>query len=130
MGRADRDRRACVTLDRPACRTARGQRTANEEVVDGMLGEMDGSATIAWTAEAFASIRVYAPKRGPDELTAFARRVGDLALVNRTVRDLRTALRAEFDGIFDLEERDARAGSSAGYVVITLHLPRGVPNPD
>ena len=95
-----------------------------------MLGEMDGSVRIDWSADQAELIRVYAPRRDTEELTAFARRVADHALLNRTVADLRSALRAEFDATFDLEERDPEGADAKGYVVVTLHPPQGLPNPD
>jgi hypothetical protein len=91
--------------------------------------ELDGSVRIAWSAEEHDTIRVYAPRRPPEELTAFARRVADHALLNRTVRDLRVALRHEFDGTFDIESRRSRVGD-APFVFVRLHPPRGIPNPE
>jgi hypothetical protein len=92
-----------------------------------MIERMDGSRRIAWSADGFEAIDVYARWGGPDELEAFARAVADVALLDRTVDDLRTALRRRFPGQFDLIE-DTRPGSRR--VVISLHPPPGIPNPD
>jgi hypothetical protein len=94
-----------------------------------MTVEMDGSIRIAWSADAHEGIRVYAPRRSPGELTSFARRVADHALVNRSVPELRGALRREFGGTFDIESRRERAGTTP-YVLVELHPPRGTPHPD
>jgi hypothetical protein len=91
--------------------------------------ELDGSIRIAWSADAHDGIRVYAPRRGRQELTSFARRVADHALVNRSVRELRVALRQEFDGTFDIESRRERAGATP-FVMVELHPPPGVPSPE
>jgi hypothetical protein len=89
---------------------------------------MDGSVHIAWEADGYSAIDVYARWRSRAELTAFARDVADAALVNRTVADLGTALRREHPGEFDLVPYPhERAGPR---VVVRLHPPRGEPNPD
>lgn len=99
-----------------------------------MKPDISGAVRIAWAGEGFESIRVSAPRRDRHELDEFARGVADEALLNRTVQDLRAALRRRFDGTFDLDARDARrlaAGSpDEPHVVVTLHPPRGEPNPD
>jgi hypothetical protein len=92
--------------------------------------EMDGSVRIDWAGDDQNLIRVYAPWRSEDELTAFARRVADLALLNRTVPDLSAALRAEFDGTFDLDTREPEAQDGEAAVVVSLHPAAGTPNPD
>jgi hypothetical protein len=91
--------------------------------------ELDGSIRIAWNAEGHDTIRVYASRRTAEELASFARSVADHALVNRTVRELRVALREEFDGTFDIDSRRERAGQTP-FVMIALHPPRGIPNPE
>ena len=95
-----------------------------------MALEMDGSVRIDWAGDDRDLIRVYAPWRPENELTSFARRVADLALVNRTVPELTAALRAEFDGTFDLDTREPEADGGEGAVVVSLHPPVGTPNPD
>ena len=89
---------------------------------------MDGSVRIAWEADGFGAIDVYARWRSRAELAAFARDVADAALFNRTVADLRSALRREHPGEFDLlAEAHERSGPR---VVVRFHPPRGEPNPD
>jgi hypothetical protein len=92
-----------------------------------MTVELDGSIRIAWSAEGHDMIRVYAPRRPPEELAAFARRVADHALVNRSVRELRVVLRSEFDATFDIDSRRARVGDPP-FVLVRLHPPPGIPN--
>lgn len=92
-----------------------------------MFDDLDGSARIAWTADGFDGIRVYGRWRTRDELESFARGVADAALLNRTLPDLRTALRSTFGGTFDLDVRRRRDGAE---VVVSLHPPPGTPNPD
>jgi hypothetical protein len=88
----------------------------------------DGSVRIAWSADGFESIQVVARFRPRDELEEFARAVADAALVNRSVRDLRVALRERYPGAFDLTTREPR---DAGWrVVVSFHPPKGEPNPD
>jgi hypothetical protein len=96
----------------------------------------DGQATpdiapwisIAWTADGFDTIQVHARWRPREELEAFARDVADLALFNRSLGDLRTALRRAFPGAFDLEV--IRQGAAGAHVVVRFHPPKGEPNPD
>jgi hypothetical protein len=99
-----------------------------------MTPDISGAVRIAWAGDGFESIRVVAPRRRQAELDEFARGVADEALLNRTVHDLRAALRARFGGTFDLDARDARrlgaAARDAPHVLVTLHPPRGEPNPD
>jgi hypothetical protein len=90
--------------------------------------EPDGSIRIAWHAQDYVAIHVYA-RFWPAEQTAdFARGVADAALVNRTVHDLRRALRARFPGMLEIEAPDADAPDRR--VRISFHPPRGEPNPD
>ena len=95
-----------------------------------MTVEMDGSVHIAWTTNEHSEIRVYAPKRSNEELTAFARRVADHALVARSLPELRRELREEFKATFDIDSRPPRSRDEAGSVVIRLLPPRGEPNPE
>ena len=93
-----------------------------------MLIEPDGSIRISWSADGFEAISVLARFRSRAELEGFAREIADAALFNRTVRDLRVALRAAFPGAFDFIplEHD-RAGPR---VLVRFHPPRGEPNPE
>lgn len=90
--------------------------------------EIEGGVRIAWSAEGFEEIHVVAPRRTTRESDAYARGVADAALMNRTVADLRTALRREFPGEFDLlaVPHDVRGPK----VIVRFHPPPGDPNPD
>jgi hypothetical protein len=90
--------------------------------------QQDGSIRIAWQADGFEAILVRARFRPPGELDDFAKGVADVALLERTLPDLRTALRSRYPGAFDLIT-DERV-STPGQVIITFHPPRGKPNPD
>ena len=88
----------------------------------------DGSVRIAWQADGYEAIFVRARFRPAPERDAFAVGVADLALLERTLSDLRTALRKQYPGAFDLitdEPLDA-----PGRVIVSFHPPRGEPNPD
>jgi hypothetical protein len=90
--------------------------------------ESDGSVRIAWEADGYVAIHVYArfwPRRMLDD---FVRDVADIALTNRTVPELRRALRGIHPGQFDFEAPDADAPDRR--VRISFHPPRGEPNPD
>ena len=89
---------------------------------------MDGSVRIAWEADGFLAIDVYARWRPRAELAAFVRDVADAALVNRTVADLGRALRKVHPGEFDLVPYPHdRAGAR---IAVRFHPPPGEPNPD
>jgi hypothetical protein len=88
----------------------------------------DGSIRIAWQADGFEAIFVRARFRPARELDAFARTVADVALLERTLPDLRTALRKHFPGAFDMVTDEPR--SAPGRVIVSFHPPRGEPNPD
>ena len=90
--------------------------------------EMDRSIRIAWAAEGFQSVQVFAPRRSESELGDFARGVADAALLNRSSAGLLVALRRAYDGTFDLREDVVDAHDRR--VIVTLHPPRGNPNPD
>lgn len=92
-----------------------------------MTLELDGSIRIAWQAEDFGGIRVSAPRHSTAELSSFAREVADVALLNRTVAELRHALRTRFGGTFDFE---TRSPAREPYIQVVLHPPRAEPNPD
>jgi len=88
----------------------------------------DGSIRIAWHADGFEAIFVRARFRPAPELDDLAKGVADLALLERTLSDLRTALRNRHPGEFDLvtdEPIDA-----LGRVIVSFHPPPGEPNPD
>ena len=99
-----------------------------------MRPDISGAVRIAWSGEGYEQIRVVAPRRSRQELDDFARGVADEALLNRTLQDLRSALRRRFDGTFDVDGRDARRlgrnPTDEPHVLVTLHPPRGEPNPD
>ncbi len=80
---------------------------------------------IAWTADGFDLIHVQARWRSRDELDRFARGVADAALFNRTLVELRTALRREFPGLFELET--ARDDGRGTRVIVRFHPPPGEP---
>lgn len=93
----------------------------------GML-QPDGSIRIAWQAERYDAIHVRARFRPREELDGFAREVADVALLERTLADLRTALRARFPGAFDLVTQESV--SRPWKVIVSFHPPPGEPNPD
>ena len=90
--------------------------------------ESDGSVRIAWNADGFEAIHVYA-RFWPSTVAAErAQEVADVALTNRTVHDLRRGLRALFGGTFQLQAPDEDAPDRR--VAIFFDPPRGEPNPD
>jgi hypothetical protein len=97
---------------------------------EGVIPELDGSVVIAWEAEGYRQIRVTGWRRSREELTDFARGVADVALLNRSVPTLRTALRERFGGTFDLDARTARDRISEPQVLVSMHPPKGEPNPE
>lgn len=78
-------------------------------------------------AEGLESIHVHARWRSRAELDSYARGVADAALVNRSLAELRIALRRQFLGAFDLEV--VRHDERDPHVVVRFHPPRGEPNP-
>lgn len=90
--------------------------------------QQDGSVRIAWQADGFEAIFVRARFRPSFELDEYARNVADVALLERTLPDLRTALRKRYPGDFDLLTDEPM--SAPGRVIISFHPPRGEPNPD
>jgi hypothetical protein len=90
--------------------------------------EPDGSIRIAWNADGYVAIHVYARFWPSATIADLARGVADAALTNRTVADLRRALRAQFPGEFEMELPDADAPDHR--VRISFHPPRGEPNPE
>ncbi len=85
---------------------------------------------IAWSADGYEAIVVTAPRRSRAERDGFAQRVADIALLNRDVATLHSALRREFDGHFELDTGRRRGDGPAAHVRVTLLPPRGTPNPD
>jgi len=53
--------------------------------------ESDGSVRIAWEADGYVAIHVYARFWPSQSLSEYARDVADIALTNRTVPELRRA---------------------------------------
>ncbi|MFN8619543.1 MAG: hypothetical protein U0869_02195 [Chloroflexota bacterium] len=93
-----------------------------------MLIEPDGSVRIAWQADGYEAIHVHARFRERDELEAYARGVADAALFERTVADLRVALRKAYPGEFDLSTKEPASG--AWRVDVRFHPPRREGRPD
>jgi len=90
--------------------------------------QQDGSIHIAWQADGYEAIFVRARFRPAHELHGFAKGVADVALLERTLPDLRTALRSRYPGEFDLVTDEPV--SAAWRVIVTFPPPRGEPNPD
>ena len=90
--------------------------------------EHDGSIRIAWLADGFEAIRVRARFRPTEQLVAFARGVADVALLERTLPDLRAELRTRYPGAFDLIT--SVPATEPWQVIVTFHPPAGEPNPD
>lgn len=88
----------------------------------------DGSVRIAWQVDGFEAILVRARFRPRGELEAFAIGVADIALLERTLPELRSALRTRYPGAFDLLTEEPR--SAPGRVIVSFHPPPGEPNPD
>jgi len=83
---------------------------------------------IAWHAEGYVAIHVYARFWPAAELRRFASSVADAALTNRSVADLRVALRRAFPGALEVEAPDADAPDRR--VAVRFNPPPGTPNPD
>jgi hypothetical protein len=90
--------------------------------------ESDGSVRIAWSADGFEAIHVYARFWPSAVVAERAQVVADVALTNRTVPDLRRELRAAFGGSFTL--RAPYADPHERRVAVFFDPPRGTPNPD
>jgi hypothetical protein len=90
--------------------------------------QQDGSIRIAWQADGYEAIFVRARFRPAPDLDELARTVADVALLERTLHDLRSALRKHYPGQFDLVTDEPV--SQAGRVIISFHPPPGQPNPD
>jgi hypothetical protein len=90
--------------------------------------EADGSVRIAWQVDGYVAIHVYARFWPTGAVERFARGVADIALVNRSLTELRRGLREHYAGAFDMEAPDADAPDRR--VRISFHPPQGEPNPD
>jgi hypothetical protein len=90
--------------------------------------EQDGSVRIAWQAEGYDAIHVYARFWPASRLRELAGGVADVALTNRTIADLMRGLRQRFPGEFEMEAPDADAPDRR--VAIRFQPPAGTPNPD
>ena len=90
--------------------------------------EADGSVRIAWLAEGYEAIHVYARFWPEGEVHRRAQDVADVALTNRTVHDLRRGLRLHFGGGFEVQAPDEDAPDRR--VAVFFDPPRGTPNPD
>jgi len=83
---------------------------------------------IAWQADGYVAIHVYARFWPASQLSRFASGVADAALTNRSLADLIRALRREFAGALEIEAPDADAPDRR--VAVRFHPPPGTPNPD
>ena len=90
--------------------------------------ESDGSVRIAWLADGFEAIHVYARFWPAEEVHRRAQVVADVALTNRTLHDLRRGLRLSFGGGFALQAPDEDAPDRR--VAVFFDPPVGEPNPD
>ncbi len=94
----------------------------------GAMLQHDGSIRIAWHADGYEAIVVRARFRPAQQVEAFAKDVADVALLERTLPDLRTALRKHYPGAFDLLTSEPVTGP--WQVIVSFHPPPGKPNPD
>jgi hypothetical protein len=90
--------------------------------------QQDGSIRIAWQADGFEAIFVRARFRPARELDDLAKGVADVALLERTLPELRTELRKQYPGEFDLLTDEPLSAPSR--VIVSFHPHRGEPNPD
>jgi hypothetical protein len=90
--------------------------------------EPDGSVRIAWLADGYEAIHVYARFWPSAEVQRRAQDVADVALTNRTVYDLRRSLRQRFNGTFAIQAPDEDAPDRR--LAIFFDPPPGEPNPD
>jgi len=88
----------------------------------------DGSVRIAWQADGFEAIHVYARFWPSTEVARRAQDVADVALVNRNVHDLRRGLRQRFGSSFSLQAPDEDAADRR--IAVFFDPPVGPPNPD
>jgi hypothetical protein len=90
--------------------------------------ESDGSMRIAWQADGYEAIIVRARFRSVEQVRDYATGVADVALLERTLPDLRVALRKRYPGAFDL--LTSEPASAPWQVIVSFHPPKGQPNPD
>lgn len=90
--------------------------------------QQDGSIRIAWLADGYEAIFVRARFRSRHEIHDLARGVADLALLERSLPDLRNALRRQYPGAFDLLTDEPV--DEPWRVIVSFHPPPGEPNPD
>lgn len=83
---------------------------------------------IAWLADGFVAIHVYARFWPSDEVARRASGVADVALTNRTVHDLRRGLRQQFGANFSLQAPDEDAPDRR--VAVFFDPPVGPGNPE
>jgi hypothetical protein len=88
----------------------------------------DDSVRIAWLADGFEAIHVYARFWPSDEVARRAAGVADIALMNRTFHDLRRGLRLRFGATFSLQAPDEDAPDRR--VAVFFDPPVGPPNPE
>ena len=88
----------------------------------------DGSIRIAWLADGYEAIDVVGRWRTRPELEAFARDVADVALLNRSLRELGVALRHLHPGEFEMVPYPH--DRTLPRVVVRLNPPPGEPRPD
>lgn len=90
--------------------------------------DLEPGVRIAWSADGFEAIHVQVRWRSRAELEEFARGVADAALFNRSVAELRSALRRAYPGLFELEvsHHDGRGPR----LTVRFLPPPGEPNPD
>ena len=91
--------------------------------------ELDGTVRIAWLADGLTAIHVAAPRRSRAELDAFASVVADVALLERSVRGVRSALRDRYPGKLESQVRDHGGDAAAPHLLVTLRPPRHEPDP-
>ncbi|HUP83504.1 MAG TPA: hypothetical protein VM284_04870 [Candidatus Limnocylindria bacterium] len=88
----------------------------------------DDSVRIAWLADGFVAIHVYARFWPSAEVASRAADVADIALTNRTLHDLRRGLRQRFGSGFSLQAPDEDAPDRR--VAVFFDPPIGPANPD
>jgi hypothetical protein len=93
-----------------------------------VLVERDGSVRIAWDADGFEAIHVLARFRDRAELEAYARGVADVALFERSLPDLRVALRRAFPGAIEISTREPAGGPHR--VIVSFLPPRREGRPE
>ncbi|MFI5261813.1 MAG: hypothetical protein ACHQZR_04605 [Candidatus Limnocylindrales bacterium] len=94
-----------------------------------MTVELDGAVRIAWQADGLTEIHVAAPTRTRRELDAFASVVADVALLERTVRGVRVALRDRYPGALEMQIRDSGRDAAMPYLLVTMRPPKREPDP-